>query len=154
MTRIATPARRALWVLAVLCAALVLAAVVLVLARPAAAPLPAGSPQASVQQYTAAYLDGDWEVAQALSAQPAQTPCNDPGSTGQMGVDLLSTQLRGERATVQVRLTEAYLGGPFSLAQGGYQDQFELRRVDGTWKVSTAPWMLAMCPADELGPLP
>ena len=151
MTSIASPARRALWVLAAVCAVVIVTAFVMVLSRPSPASLPTGSPQAAVQAYTVAYFNGDWDEVRSHSAQPGDRACNEFGADGPPGVDLLSVTENGDRATVHIRLTDTYLGGPFSIAQGTYDDQFELERIDGHWKVITAPWSISLCTAEELG---
>lgn len=151
MTSIASPARRTLWVLAALCVVVIVTAFVMVLSRPAQAPLPAGSPQAAVQAYSLAYMEQRWDEANALSTQPGDRPCNLYDVQGQQGLDLLSVRETGDQATVTVQMTDPYLGGPFSTWQSSYEDFFELSRVAGQWKVSVAPYPLTMCTAEELG---
>lgn len=151
MTRIASPARRTLWVLATFCAVVIITAFVVVLSRPGQAPLETGTPQAAVQGYTLAYMEERWDEANALSAQPGDRPCNLYHVDSQQGIDLLSVRENGDRATVQVQMNDSYLGGPFATWQGSYEDVFELEREDGAWKVTLAPYPLSMCTAAELG---
>lgn len=151
MTSIAASTRRALWALAVLCAVLIVTALVLVVTRSGSAALPAGSPQAAAQTYAAAYLDGELDEVRSLSVQAGTRPCGGTLPAQQPALELLSVSEEAQTAQVKVRVTDSSLDSPWSLAGGGYEDQFELVRRDGAWKVSVAPWQFALCTDEGMG---
>lgn len=151
MTSIAASSRRLVWVLAGLCAVVLITAVSVVLLRPGGAQLPAGSPQAATQSYLNAYSAADWEQVHRLSVQPGQRACNDGQGLQEVGIELVSASSTGSTATVRVRMNMLHLEGPLSLGMGGYEDEFQLTRQDGVWKVSLAPWLVALCTDEEMG---
>ncbi|MGO4385100.1 hypothetical protein [Specibacter sp. RAF43] len=151
MTTIPAATRRALWVLTALCGLLTIAAVLLVSVRPGPATLPAGQPAAAAQAYINAFLDEDWDTVRHLSVQDGEQRCPSYDTDARMGIDVLEVTEHSDSAQLRVRITNSNLNGPFSLAENSYEDTFEMKRQDGQWKISRAPWNLALCTDKEMG---
>jgi hypothetical protein len=61
-------------------------------------------------------------------------------------VVLVSTNERAESATVTVSIVQSSGGGgPFGPSEFESEDIFSLLRVEGTWKVDSAPYTLLTC---------
>ena len=101
-----------------LCAVLIVTALVLVVTRSGSAALPAGSPQAAAQAYAAAYLDGDLDEVRSLSAQAGARPCGGSLPAQQPALELLSVSEEAQTAPGKGRGTDSSADGPGSPASG------------------------------------
>ena len=145
------PANRSLAYIGAGIVALVIATSIIVVVaggRGQEAPLPAGSPQAALQEYLAAFADGDYEAAFAYFSSDvrAGTSARDydqmvrsygqpygDGSTRRVLFDGVIGE--GERVTVQLTVEEFYGGG---LAGGDtYRSprEIRMRREGGAWRI-------------------
>lgn len=130
---------------------LTVAAVVLVSVRPGPPPLDARQPAGTAQIYTKAFLDEDWETVRSLSLQDGQKRCPNYGTSPAMKIDVLEVTEQFDSAQLRVRITDSNPNGPFSVIENSYEDSFEMKREDGQWKVSRAPWNLSLCTDEEMG---
>ncbi|WP_066289783.1 hypothetical protein [Arthrobacter sp. B6] len=128
-------------------AVLVAVALAVVFMRGEPEPLDENSAAGVVQRYSAAVMDGDTAAADSYLTERAKTQC-----TGKFGgmprparVVLVSTTERAESATVTVSIVQSDDGGPFGPSEFESEDSFSLLKVDGTWKVESAPFTLISC---------
>lgn len=137
--------RRALLALAVLAVAALVAAVLWAVTRPAPVYAP-DTPEGTVQTYVTAVLEGDAAAAAAVLA--ADGPCSVTdldrayvarGTT----VDLVGTDVTGDRALVRVRVGVDTGTDPF----GGWTEDhaFRLSRTTAGWRLDGIPWPLYDC---------
>jgi hypothetical protein len=107
-----------------------------------------GTPQATVQAYLRAVLDGD--VAALDSLEP-ETECQAGDITGAFipesaRVVLTEAEIDGAQATVQVEVTESSSGSPFGVDEFTHEETFALERSgSGEWRIVGAPWPLYSC---------
>lgn len=136
---------RPLLVAAIVVAALVVAAVVAVLLRPTPTLDPA-TPEGTVQRYTALVIDGDQDGARAMLTPARVADCIElePWDVDRLRATLVDSVVNQERAMVRVELSSADSGflGRFDFS---WQEEFMLERIDGQWRVASAPWRLAVC---------
>ena len=109
---------------------------------------PADSPEAAVQAYLEAILDRD---ATALDWLADDTSCE----TADLGlapvpdsarVVLVESDVDGDRATVEVEVSEASSGSPFDTYEFVHVEVFTLEQDDGgEWRITGAPWPLYVC---------
>lgn len=110
--------------------------------------LPAGSPEAIVQDYVAHVYDRDFDAALEL-LEPA-TSCTfedlstsyaEPGAR----VVLRDTRVDGDRATVQLDFVRGS-DGPFQ-SEWTSEETFVLTRSDqaGQWAIADSPWPMFVC---------
>ena len=144
---------RAGLVLAVALAGIVLLAVITALVWPHRAPtqLPPGSPQATVQAYLAAVLDGRTDAAAALLDPAGACDVTDLDRVGGLPpqgvrVVLLDATVRGDTATVRVELVYG-ADDPFGLSEHRERHTYRLARADGAWRLAGTPWPLYTCEA-------
>lgn len=137
-------------VLAVVVGALVLLAVVagVLSATQGERALPAGSPEAAVQDYLTLLYDADVEGAVELldpadgcTAEDLERSFFEPDAR----VVLRSSRVSGETATVRVDLVHG--DGGLLGTDGWTQDEtFRLTASEGRWLVSADSWPLHGCP--------
>ena len=128
-------------------AVLVAVALAVVFMRGEPEPLDGNSAAGVVQRYSAAVIGGDTAAAGAYLTEGAKTQCT--GKFDSMSrpsrVVLVSTAERAESATVTVSIVQSAGGGPFGPSEYESEDIFTLLKVDGTWKVDSAPYTLLSC---------
>lgn len=135
------------WVLGVQVGAVVVAALVTVVVTGRGADeLPAGSPEATVQEYVDAVLDGDADAVEALFV--ADNDCDYDQLDhyyveDSVRVALDDVDVDGDEATVRVTISN----GTDGLMPGGWTERqsFDLVRVGGEWRLTGAPWPLFEC---------
>lgn len=143
---------RAGTVLAVVVGVLVLLAVVagVVSATRDREDLPAGSPEAVVQDYVAKIYDGDVDAAATrLAADSACTveDLSDAYAEPAARVVLRDSSVEGRRATVRLDFVHG-TDGPFQ-SEWTQEETFRLVREDGSagWAITGVPWPMPGCGA-------
>lgn len=128
-------------------ALLVAIALAVVFMRGGPEPLDENSAAGVVQRYSAAVIDGDTAAASSYLTEGARTQCTGKfdGMPRPARVVLVSTTERAESATVTVSILQSYSGGPFGPSEYESEDIFSLLKVDGRWKVDSAPYTLLSC---------
>lgn len=132
----------------------VVAVIVTTLREPA--PLPAGSPEATVQRYLQAVADGDRDAALEAYTPQLRERCEEepaahrppfPDERMSFDADLLETrEVDGDTVEVRVRITEYSGEPPFSGSGWDHTEAFRVRRVDGAWGLDEAHWPYHLCP--------
>lgn len=141
--------RLLLWMGAGLAALIIVAAVIVIVREPAR--FDPGTPEAAVQDYIDAVLDDDADAAWALLAPGIQQRCGAEDlearyrRDGSGRIILRDTTNRGESATVEIEFNAVYLDGPFDVYESSYSERFNLRLVDGEWRISNVPWPYYWC---------
>lgn len=139
---------RVLWVVGVALAVLVVVAIVAG-TRPATQLDPA-TPEGTVQAYAQAAIDDDREAARALLHPDVLAECPQApqwySRPGSIRLAILDTEITGDRARVDVKVTETYGNGPFGGGESSWDDVFNLETDGGEWRVRTAPWPFLDCP--------
>ena len=108
----------------------------------------AGTPEATVQAYLRAVLDGD--VAALDQLEPG-TRCEAGDITGAFvpesaRIVLAGSEVDGAHATVRVEITEGSAGSPFGVDEYTHEQRFALEQSDtGDWYIVGAPWPLHVC---------
>lgn len=107
----------------------------------------AGTPEATVQAYLTAVLDGDAETAAGYLAPSSACDREDltgvdvPDSTR---VHLVRATVGTDSAQVQVAVDRSDSGGPFAVGEG--EDHvYHLTRTGGRWLLEGIPWPLYTC---------
>lgn len=125
------------------------AAVVAVVRQPAS--FEPGTPEAVVQQYLEAVIAEEPEAAWALLTPRLQARCTvddlerrsyrrDRGR-----IVLVDSSVRDETARIQLKFTAAFSDGAFGIDEYSHQERFDLRLVDGKWRISESPWPFYWC---------
>lgn len=113
------------------------------------AQLEPGSPEATVQAYVDAALDGrNDEAARWLDPAGECTAEHlERAGTYTMAptrMVLVDSTVTGETATVRVELVSGS-GGPFDSSEYREQHTYRLTRTNGTWLLTGTPWPLYEC---------
>jgi len=111
-----------------------------------------GTPEAALQEYLDAAVDGDSSAVLALLTSNAQNECEDRvqrqmWSSNRIGFRLESMDVSGSTASAVVdeRWTDS---GPFGGSGSSGQQEFELTQDgDGNWRIAQAswPWPVSDC---------
>ena len=104
-----------------------------------------GTPEAAVQDFLQAALDGDADAVVASLTPAAAQRCDDLRSDefwrgSDTGFELDALSVSGDTARAEVTQRTSSRDDPFrgTWRNGGHV--IELRRVDGEWKVERASW--------------
>jgi hypothetical protein len=145
-------------------AALAITAVIVTLAASSGDPtsLPAGSPEARVQDFVLAIDDGEIDLAYGMLAPVISDNCSaldfrrfvDTGRSSDLRVELDNVDLIGDDAIVNVKVTSFSGSPPFDFSENQYNARFSLSKIDGAWVVMEAPWPFSGCPPPPLKPAP
>jgi hypothetical protein len=140
----ATPNR----VLAIVVSGLVVVAVVaaVLAATRSSTTVAPGTPQAAVQGYLEAVLDGDADRAAGFLAPGSECTAADLDRAGvpdSTRVTLVSSTTDGSTARVKVQVSFGS-GGPFDDGRSETQT-FRLEQSAGQWRLSGIPWPLFDC---------
>lgn len=152
MTSISVPARGALIALVTVSVGLIIAALIVVSLRPAPPLREADNPAGVVQRYVLAYQSADLAAAQALveDGKDKQDCINYLTEDGTAQVSLIREVTTDRSSTITVSIAYATDGAlPFETYES--QENFELKKIDGTWLITAAPWEMSLCTAEELG---
>ncbi len=141
--------RVVLVVIVVLVVAAITAAAVLSALRSPTVLDPA-TPQGVAQSYFDAVLNGEESEALGLLTPELQERCDDRDFRFFFGVDavrvvLISTEVRGGRAEVQVEIDRAAEPSPFDLDGYSTHERLVMTETDAGWAISEVPWPF-FCP--------
>lgn len=136
--------RLLVWITAGIIVLLVAVSITVAISQPAE--FEPGSPEAVVQSYIQAVLDGDGEAAWNLLTPDLQRRCSPAdlddhyGRGGSRTVVLIETDIDGDIARVDLEFTTSYGDDPFDVSEYTNREQARLRLVDNEWRISMAPW--------------
>jgi hypothetical protein len=137
---------RTLAVLLAVLGLLVVTALAVVFLRPSPALRGAGTPEGVVQRYAAAVIDGDRRAAAGYLIEAPERCRGWEGDVEEnLRVSLVSTDLRGGAAEVEVSVVSFDPGGPFGSSEFETEETFELKKTGGSWLIDTVPWRLQTC---------
>lgn len=139
---------RTLFVILGLIVALVIFALAVVFTRGEPAQLDESTPAGVVQRYSAAVISGDESAAADYLTEDVRAQCGrfEQFDAGNLAVTLISTKERSDSADVAVSIASSTGNGPFGAPESEHEDVFGLVKVDGAWRIESAPWQLAVCP--------
>jgi hypothetical protein len=138
-------------VLAAAVALVVVVALIAVFARGGPAPLDADTPEGVVQRYAQAVVDGDLETAEGYLVPELVESCERVSrGADDLRITLEETTERDDRARVEVLVVTVYGSGPLGPDEYESEEAFDLVRVDGEWRIETAPWDLTVCVDEDL----
>lgn len=107
-----------------------------------------GTPEATVQDYIQAVMDGDTESAAGLFASGSSCDADDidRDRTDQPArVGLRSTDVEDGTAQVEVEIVFSSAGGPFDTYEYSQEETFELVREGDRWLITDEPWPMFFC---------
>lgn len=153
-----------MWGAGVGVAALALAAVVVALTVDRGVDaLDPNTPEGVVQRYLQAITAGDYDGAYALLSEEAQADCALDGfidALDRRGVyretsfsaRLTDVRVRGDSATVRVRIEERYMRrglayAPLYEPRSGYEEPYRLDRTDAGWRLAEPGYPAWSCPS-------
>lgn len=125
--------------------ALVVAAIAGALREPTA--LDPTGPEAAVQRYLQAVLDGDFHQAASVLAPGSRCQASDVRQAWipeSLTVSLDHVRAAGDQADVRVRLRSAAGPPPFG-EDVSFMETFSLARTGDTWRLTGEPWPLVDC---------
>lgn len=111
-----------------------------------------GSPEAAVQTYILAVLDEDADAAHAMLSPELQSRCEisdlvERSYRKEGGrITLQDSTVKGETAVVEVEFTASYSENAFDFYQYSYDERFDLKLIQGEWRISDVPWPYYWCP--------
>lgn len=150
MSDTARASRLTLIALAAAVTLVVVVALIAVFARGGPAPLDADTPEGVVQRYAQAVVDGDLETAEGYLVPELVESCERVSrGADDLRITLEETTERDDRARVEVLVVTVYGSGPLGPDEYESEEAFDLVRVDGEWRIETAPWDLTVC-VDEV----
>lgn len=129
-------------------------AVLVVVAGAVAALRPAtefdpGTPEAAVQGYLQAVLDGDEEEAEGFLASGSGCDAEDierARTDESARVVLRDSEVEDGTAQVEVEIVFSSTGDPFDTYEYSEDRAFELVDEDGEWRLTDEPWPVFSCP--------
>lgn len=131
---------------------LIIAALIVVSLRPTSPLREADTPAGVVQRYVLAFQSSDLPAAQKLVENGSEKQACDPyyaaGETAQ--VSLVREATTEQTSTITVSMAYGSEGGLFFESYES-QDIFELEKINGTWLITTTPWQMGLCTAEEMG---
>ncbi|MFJ2618952.1 hypothetical protein [Glutamicibacter sp. NPDC087344] len=152
MTSISASPKRALIALLAVSVGLIIAALIVVSLRPTPPMHEADTPSGVVQRYLLAFQSSDLATAQTYvenghDKQVCDTYTSSENSTQ---VALIREVTSDQLSTITVSMTYSE-DGLLGIDSYESQDIFELEQINGTWLITTAPWQIGLCTAEELG---
>ncbi len=142
----AMPDRRLAWAAVVVGLLVVVTVGVLAFRQPLA--LTEGTPEATVQAYVQAVIDGDEDAAVALLHADLECDARHLGDAhigDDVRVTLHETEVDDATAEIEVVVTTVSGNGPFDVYEYDERYRFELVRQDGQWVITHRPWPYAAC---------
>ena len=109
-------------------------------------PADPATPAGTVQLFVTAILDGEDEAAVALldPALGCRVPIPQRGLSGSgASFAIAGTRVYGDRASVEIDVTEYRNGGPFDA--NSHRETFQLVAHDGGWLITGEPWPVYFC---------
>lgn len=107
-----------------------------------------GTPEATVQDYLRAVLEGDEESAASFFASGSDCAAEDidrDRSDAPARVALQTTDAENGAARVRVEIVFASDGGPFDTYEYSQEETFELVREGDGWLITDEPWPMFFC---------
>ena len=110
-----------------------------------------GTPEAAVQGYVDAMIEGDEAAAHEYLSGDLQAECSlsdlreHREDADSVRVSLRSVTIDGVEADVEVTITEDGGGDLFGGGGYRYEETFTLSRVGDTWVISERPWPIFFC---------
>lgn len=110
-----------------------------------------GSPEALVQAFVDAIIEGDESAAHGYLSVEMQEECSirdlreNQERSDNVRVALRSVAVDGEEANVEVRITEDAGGGLLGGDGYSYEETFTLTRAGDAWVISERPWPIYHC---------
>ena len=110
------------------------------------------TPEGVTQAYLVAVLDENAEAAHALLTPEIQERCDIDELEDRYyrredsRITLVESDIKGDRADIEVKFTVTYNGGPFGYSESSHEETFRLTRHDGEWRIAQAPWPYYRCP--------
>ena len=114
-----------------------------------------GTPEAALQEFLQANLDGDRAAIEAMLEPSGAEQCQEElerfgfrASGLRFGLD--DMRVEGDRAWATASKRYGSGGDPFDGPTRAVDERFELRRIDGEWKIvaATWPWDIDRCLED------
>jgi len=151
----ATVSKLPLQIMAAVVGLTVLVTIALIAARGPETYAP-GTPEAALQEFLEAGIDGDSAVLLELITDESRDQCqsaldregfNSPWHNDGLRVELEDITVTGDVATAEVRFHQRGTNDPFNNSSWRYDERFTLERVDGAWLIDRAgwPWPLTEC---------
>lgn len=109
---------------------------------------PPGSPEAAVQAYVQALLDGDEDAAAAWLDPATDCEAGDLAEAhvpDDVRVTLRHAEIDGDVAEVEIGVTVTSGRGPFDTYEYEDHHRFELARSGEGWLITNRPWPWASC---------
>ena len=146
------PAKTLVIILSVIAALVVVAALTIVFTRGEPTLLEESTPAGVVQRYSASAVDGDETTAAKYLSDKVRADCPrlEQFRAEKITITLISTTERSDSADVLVSIASFAGDGPFGAAESRYEESFSLIKVDGAWRIVSAPWELSICPNSGL----
>lgn len=107
-----------------------------------------GTPEAAVQGYIRAVVDGDEEEAAGYLASDSPCDAADLDAFPIRSADrvvLVGSEVEGDSARVEVNFSFTS-DGPFDTYEYTEERPFELVREAGEWRITGEPWPVYSCP--------
>lgn len=143
-------------------ALLIVASVVIALARGGQAPLLAETtPEGVVQRFLLAVQDKDYAKAHGYLSARVQKGCSiafirdslrwREDNSRELRVEMLSKDATGDgRTQVRVAVTEVNVSPPFGVDESRHDEWYILLQENSAWRIDEPPWPVGYCP--ELTP--
>ncbi len=104
------------------------------------------TPEGTVQLFVTAVLDGDDRAAVAIldPTLGCSVPLPQRGLSGtRVTFAVAGTRVFGDRASVDIDVTEYRSGGPFD--SSSHRESYQLVAHDGGWLITGEPWPVYVC---------
>lgn len=108
------------------------------------------TPEGTAQAYVTAVLEGDHGAAQSLLSEALQDRCSltdlsDAWVPERVRVTLRDVTIDGDRATVELHLTEGASGTPFEPYEYRNRASLFMVAAEDGWVIDEVPWPLYWC---------
>ena len=155
----ATVSKRPLQIMAAVVGLAVLVTIALVAARGPETYAP-GTPEAALQGFLEAGIDGDSAALFALVTDESRDQCqsaldeerfDEPWHNDGLRAELEDMTVTGDVATAEVRFHQRGTNDLFGSSSWTYDERFTLERVDGAWLIDRAgwPWLFTECTREQ-----
>lgn len=104
------------------------------------------TPQGTVQLFVTAVIEGDDASAVAVldPALGCRVPLPRRGWTGtRTGFAVVGSRVAGDRASVEIDVTEYRTGAPFDTSS--HRESYQLLAHNGGWLITGEPWPVYVC---------
>lgn len=122
----------------------ILAAVAVILAVQPPPDFDPATPEGAAQGYFRAVLDDDREAVRGYLTAESIRRCRlnemHHFTPGRARVVIVHTDITGDRAEVEVRITESWGEGPFDADSHSFDERLVMERDNGRWLIARPPW--------------